>query len=136
MKKVKNPRVPRTRAGNTWTEARYWGFIRGALRGVFGRYPPKWQALALALRTVPAKGTSKRSHKEYKCGECKLWFRQGDVEVHHIQPCGTLRCEDDVGPFVSRLLCESNDLEVVCKDCHLKITKADKAEAKKHDKAN
>ena len=30
---------PRTRAGKTWTEAKYWQFIRSALRQATMRYP-------------------------------------------------------------------------------------------------
>lgn len=122
-KKVKKPRVPRTHAGNTWTKSAYFGFIRSALRRAWTRYPVRYQVLADAKRKV----VGKRHKMEFKCAKCSDWFKQKEVEVDHIEGCGSLKEYSDFPKFVSTLFCEADNLRVVCKPCHLKIT----AEAKK-----
>ena len=106
-------RVARTRAGETWTESRYFGFIRSALRSAFNRYPPKYQAKKAACR--PKKG-----HKrfEYQCADCKKWFPNNAVQVDHINPAGSLKTFEELPGFCERLFCEPEDLQVLCKPCH------------------
>lgn len=115
--------MPRTRAGNTWTESRYFQFIRSALRQAWSRYPVRHQVLNRASR--PYKGKDKRRKKEYQCSQCDNWFMQKEVEVDHVEPCGTLKSYNDLPRFVSTLLCEEDNLRVVCKPCHRKITRGD-----------
>lgn len=115
-KKVRKPRVARTRGGGTLTEAGYWSFIRAGLRAKSQRWPPKFQTLQAARKTV----TGKRHRYEYKCAKCKKWYKQKDVEVDHIVPCGTLKAYTDLPVFVERLFCEPDGLQVLCKPCHRK----------------
>jgi 5-methylcytosine-specific restriction endonuclease McrA len=114
MAKVKNPRVPRTRGNNTMTEAGFWSFIRSGLRSKSQRWPPKYAAKAAAKKSV----TGKRHRFEYQCAKCTKWFKDKEVEVNHIIPCGTLKSFDDLPVFVERLFCEQEHLEVICKPCH------------------
>ena len=65
-------RVERTHAGKTWTKARYFSFIRSALRKAWSRYPVRFHVLAKAAR--PYKGTDKRRKKEFQCAICEEWF--------------------------------------------------------------
>jgi len=124
---VRKPkRGEKCRAGNTWTEARYFQFIRTALRGAFSRYPVRFQARKLAERTV----TGKRHKYEYKCAECKKWHKGKDVQVDHINPCGSLRTYKDLPAFVERLFCEVDGLQVLCKSCHHTKTQAERAAKK------
>ena len=116
----------KTRAGKTWTEARYFQFIRTALRKAFSRYPVKYAVLNDAKRTV----TGKRHKYEYKCCECKGWFKSTEVQVDHIIPCGSLKTFDDLPRFVSTLFCESDNLQVICKPCHKAKTAEERANAK------
>lgn len=113
-KTVKKPRVERTRAGRTWTEARYWAFIRSLLRQGFNRYPPKFQARKAAERTV----TGKRHRYEYLCAACDKWFMGKEVQVDHIEPAGSLKDYADLVSFVAKLFCEAEDMQVMCKPCH------------------
>ena len=113
-KRVSKPRVPRTHGGGSYTKAGYFGFIRGHLRRAFSRYPPKYQVRNAAKRTVKGK----RWKYEYKCNICKKWFKDSEVEVDHIEQCGSLRDYDDLPTFVRRLFCEPEGLQVVCKKCH------------------
>lgn len=119
-------RVERTRAGGTWTEARYWSFIRSALRRAWTRYPVRYQALNNACRVVHGK----RYKKEYQCAICLNWYKQKEVEVDHILPCGTLRDYGDLPGFVQRLFCEPEHLRVLCKQCHNAVTKAARSKNK------
>jgi len=106
---------PRTRAGKTWTEAKYWQFIRSALRQATMRYPVIQNFKKKHRRTV----TGKRHKFEYKCVECKKWFKDKDVSVDHIVPAGSLKTYDDLPGFVERLFCEEDNLQILCKDkCH------------------
>jgi 5-methylcytosine-specific restriction endonuclease McrA len=111
------------RAGDTWTESRYFQFIRTALRGAFSRYPVKYQVLQEAKRIV----TGQRHKYEHQCASCKNWFKAKEVQVDHIKPAGSLKCYDDLPSFVSNLFCEADNLQVLCKPCH----KAKTAEERK-----
>ena len=115
--------VPRTRAGGTWTEARFFGFIRSALRSSFMRYPPKHQA----------KGNAKQVTDEgvrYKCADCAGLFKSGEVEVDHKIPCGSLKTFEDLPRFVENLYCEPDGLRVLCKPCHQVRTQASRKASK------
>ena len=114
------PKPEKTRCGGTWTEARYWGFIRSALRGAFTRYPVNYQCRNAAKR--PYKGPNKLQKNEYQCGVCGGWFLQKNTQVHHVVECGSLKSYSDLPGFVERLFCEAKDLQVICKPCHKKIT--------------
>lgn len=124
-------RVVRTRAGATWTEARYFGFIRSALRKAWSRYPVRFQVLAAASR--PYKGTDKRRKKEFQCSVCKKWHMQKGVEVDHMVPCGSLKTYADLPGFTERLLCEVDKLRVVCKKCHQVITNEERKRKKEDE---
>lgn len=116
-------RVERTKAGNTWTKARYFSFIRGTLRSAFTRYPVKHQVKKASART---KKGSKRF--EYKCAACEKYFPNSQVEVDHIVGAGKLSDYSDLPGFVERLFCEPDNLQVMCKPCHLAKTNAERKE--------
>ena len=122
-KRVVKPRVPRTHAGKTWTKARYFSFIRSALRRAWSKYPVKFQVLEKAKTIVKGK----RHKYEYECSQCGGWFKQAEVEVDHIIPCGSLKEFEDLPRFVKTLFCEEDNLRVVCKPCHRIITVAERA---------
>ena len=108
-------RVERTRAGKTWTEARYWAFIRSALRGAWAKYPVK-HGVKKAVRRETGRGNSHRY--EYPCRTCEEWFPDKEVQVDHIRPAGSLRSYNDLPRFVENLFCEEDNLQVLCKPCH------------------
>lgn len=123
-------KVPRTRAGNTWTEARYWAFIRSALRGAWSRYPVKHQVLKAARRTIKKGTKNTRATFEYPCADCGGWFEGKEVQVDHIKPTGSLRTYEDLPGFVSTLLCEADNLQIMCKPCHQKKTNEERKNGK------
>ena len=119
--------VPRTRAGNTWTEARYWQFIRSALRQAYSRYPVKFQVKKEAERTVEGC----RHKYEYKCAECSGWFTNKEIQVDHIEPAGKLSSYEDIAGFAERLFCEADGMQVLCLECHQSKTNAERKARKK-----
>lgn len=121
-------RGEKTRAGDRWTEARYFSFIRSALRGAFSKYPPKFDAKIEARTTVEGQ----RHRYEYQCASCGNTFRDKEVQVDHIKPAGSLKTFDDLPSFVENLFCEVENLQVLCKDCHKAKTKEER-EAKKYE---
>jgi len=117
-------RGEKCRAGNTWTEARYFSFIRSALRGAWSRFPVKHQFIK--SKQLPYSGTDKRTKFEYECVECKGRFKGVDVQVDHIVPAGSLNKYTDLPSFVERLFCEADNLQIMCKECHKKKTKEER----------
>lgn len=106
----------------TWTTARYFQFLRSGLRKLWLKWPPRFEALRLSRRTV----TGQRHKYEHLCASCGSWEMQKNVDVDHIESAGALNCHDDLKGFVSRLLCGSDGLRILCKPCHKRITKEDK----------
>jgi len=110
------PKPPKTRAGGTWTEARYWQFVRSGLRLLSRRWPPRAEALKRARRAYV--GPNPRQKWEYRCAACGRWWMGKEVQVDHLIPCGTIASYGDVGGFVERLLCEVDGFRVLCLTCH------------------
>lgn len=119
-------RGEKCRASGKWTEARYWQFIRSALRKAFSRYPVKFEAMNRDRRAV----TGKRHKWEYQCAECQEWFMQKEIQVDHINPAGSLKEYDDLPSFVERLFCEEDNLQVLCKPCHKLKTAKEREDVK------
>ena len=108
-------RTPPHPAYEAWTTARFWQFIRAGLRGMYRRWPPRYEALRNARR---AKAGGGRQRWEFKCAKCKKHFKQTEVEVDHVEQAGTLKSYDDLPVFVARLFCPATKLQVLCKPCH------------------
>jgi len=117
-------KVEKTRAGGTWSEAKYFGFLRSGLRRMSARWPVKYQVMEEARRKY--KGPDKRTKWEYQCNSCKGWFKTKDVQVDHIVPAGSLKTFDDLPRFVSTLFCEKENLQVLCTTCHNKKTQEER----------
>lgn len=115
----------------TWTEARFWSFIRSALRRTMSRWPPKIEAKKKARRAHT--GDNKRQKWEYQCDSCKGWFMDKETEMDHLVECGSLRCYEDLHGFVERLFVGEHGWRCVCKKCHREITRQQR-EAKKNEK--
>lgn len=97
-----------------WTTAKFWAFIRSGLRAKWSRWPPKYEALAKAKRTVEGQ----RHKYEFQCAHCKEWFKQTEVAVDHKIPAGKLNCYEDLPAFVEKLFVSSEELDILCHKCH------------------
>lgn len=118
-------RVGRTRAGNEWTEAGFFGWLRSGFRRMSLRWPPiVRQALERARRKYVGPNTKQKW--EYCCAECSGWFMRKSVAVDHVVAVGSLRSFDDVRGFVERLFVEADGLRVVCVACHELRTQRDR----------
>lgn len=120
-------KTPPYEAYPEWTQARFFGFLRSALRSASSRYPPKYECLNAASR--PYVGPDKRRKKERQCAICEGWFPTTQTEADHIVPAGSLKSWDDLVPFTQRLFCGVEGFRCVCKPCHRKIT-AEQKESK------
>lgn len=114
----------KNKAGNTWTTARYFSFIRSALRRAWTKYPVRYQVMDKAKQ--PYKGTDKRTKWVYECNSCKTLYKSTDVQVDHIKPAGSLQDYKDLPNFVKTLFCEADNLQVLCKACHDVKTKQER----------
>lgn len=124
-KAIRKPRkgaAPKTRNNNTWSEGEYFATVRSALRSKFRFWIPMQKALIKASR--PSQSTNKRLKTEYQCAHCNKWFKRADVQIDHIEECGSLNCYDDIVPFLQRLTKENVDAyQILCKPDHKKKTK-------------
>lgn len=126
--------VPRTRNGGTWTEAQFFGRIRGALRKTFAAWVPMNVAMKAARR--PSQRTDRPLLKwEYQCAVCKAWFPlkeegpEGEklIQVDHITQAGSLRRLEDLPGWVERLTEENPaNFQILCIPCHQEKTNAER----------
>ena len=117
VKKPKKLEEPLTRCDGTLTESAYLAFIRSTLRSKSLRWKPRSNALEKARR--PYKGPNKRQKWEYLCGICKGYFKQDETHVDHFpHPCGSILSVEDIGNFAENLFCNSDNLRVLCVECH------------------
>ena len=123
--KKRASRVPRTRNGGTWTEARYWQSVRSGLRRLFRFWKPAVAALHAAR--FPCKGPNGQKWA-YLCHDCKKPFPRKQVQIDHIVPCGTLTDFEHVSEFIRRLTPEDPGAYAVrCLACHQAKTNAERA---------
>ena len=121
--------VEKTRAGGTWSEARYWNFVVGVIRAGHKRWGPKHQAKKLARRHNQS--ANKRLTYESQCAKCKVWFREDETEVDHIIPCGSCTGPEDLIGYFERTYVEVDGYQVLCKPCHQEKTNAERAARRK-----
>jgi len=116
-------RVPRTRNANTMTEAEYWGKVRSALRKTFAYWRPAQESVKQALCGTRINPKTGRAKKIYRCAVCgKTDFREA-MQIDHVDPCGSLRCAEDVAVFLDRLTCEdTGKFQLLHKTCHQEKT--------------
>ncbi len=120
--KPKRVKAPKTRNNNTWSESEYFSRVRSALRRVFRYWIPMQLALKEASR--PSQSANKRLKTEYLCAKCGKWRKRLDVQIDHIEECGSLNSYQDIVPFLQRLTKEEPEAyQILCKDtCHKEKT--------------
>lgn len=128
-KRVSKPRVARTRGSGKFTEAGYYSWLRSQLRRISQRWPPLYQIINEGARKATEKDREQwgnRIQKVYDCEVCNGWFPRKMIESDHRIACGSLRCDEDIGPFVSRMLVEKEGLRRICRECHQRRTKQER----------
>ena len=116
-----------------WTAARYSAFIKGGLRQISHRWPPKHavkKAAWVERGVYQCVGYKKRTHK------VKLTIKEkgktvNNVFVDHINPvvCPAMGFAG-WDEYIDRMFTEADGLQVLCKDCHKRKT-ADEREQRK-----
>lgn len=118
----------KTRNGGQWTEAKYRAFIKGGLRSVSVRWPPRYQCLNEAKRGKKINLATGRLAEHYECNRCHKLFPAKEVEVNHIVPVVPVTGFTTWDETIERMFCEQSGLETVCKPCHKGITKQENEE--------
>lgn len=120
----------KSRNNGEWSDAKFFSFVKSALRSASVRWPPRYTVLKDAFvgqRINPASG---RLAKFYKCNSCRGEFTSTNIEVNHISPVIPLTGFDSWDQVIDRMFCEKDGLEAVCKPCHKKITKLENEQRK------
>ena len=117
--------VKKTFNSGQWTAARFHSFIKGGLRGVSGRWPPKhlikknaWVERGVYL----CAGHGRNCHKVPVTIKV-AGRRENNIFIDHIEPV----IDPKIG-FVSwdvlieRMFVEIGGLQLLCKDCHSRKT--------------
>ena len=130
-------RTPPFKEYKAWSEAKFFGWLRGGLRRAFTKWPPKYEVVDLAKREIKKKRKGMGRFKyEYQCNVCNKWKTRKQVEVDHIHPCGSLKSYEDLVGFCSRLFVGVDKLQVICKPCHAVKTKHDAELRKAKEESN
>jgi hypothetical protein len=121
-----------------WNEARFNAFIKGLLRAGMRRWNPK----------SIVKKEARLDRGIYRCaGHKKRWHkvpvtkvvnkkRINNIFIDHIDPV----IDPDVGfqswdVVIERMFCDSDNLQLLCKDCHDKKTAEEKVRSTQRRKA-
>ena len=114
-----------------WTDARFRSFITSALRAASRRWPVKYKALKEAFVGKQTNVKTGKIAMHYKCASCKGIFVAADVQVDHILPVVDPKkgfVSWDV--YITRMFCEIDGLQVLCRPCHRFKTQKEKLERK------
>ena len=117
------------RANGEWTEARYRGFIRSALRQAWTRWSPNHITKKMA----------RVGYGQYMCAGYETdahvvgasvvinGKRKNNIFTDHITPVGG---DGDWNVVIENLFCETDNLQLLCKECHDRKSKDERAKAR------
>ncbi len=117
--------------GGNWTEGRFNSFITSTLRAGARRWQPKYDTLNASKTEKKINRKTGRMAQHFRCQLCGEEFTQKDMEVDHIKPVvDPVKGFQTWDIFIDRLFCEANNLQAICKPCHLLKTNKEKQEKK------
>lgn len=128
---VKKEKKIKPRNAGTMTEAAFWNWIRSWLRNKSRHWRPISEAKMLVRRKNESIDKKNRHKFEYQCKSCQDWFPDKEIDVDHVVPAGQLKSIEDLPIFFSKLFCEVEELQVLCKECHYEKTMSEKVNNKK-----
>lgn len=120
------------RNGGEWTEARYFGFIKSALRSASQRWGPRNECIRKA----------RVSRGRYRCACCGQIGpatlpplegnkkRRKNIIADHIEPVIPITGFDSWDETMERLFCEEEGFQALCWACH-KIKTDEENQARK-----
>lgn len=101
------------------TEAQYWSKVRGAFRKAFAYWKPAQLAMKAAECGTRINPKTGKDRKIYRCAICGEADYPEEMQIDHVDPCGSLRSLEDLAPFLDKLTCEDTDqFQVLHKTCH------------------
>lgn len=101
------------------TEARFWSYLRGSLRRSLWDKSPMKHRYKNSKMQPPPEGYTGRGKKGAECSLTGEWTMTSKMEVDHKDGHKSLRCEDDIIPFIIHLLASSEEeLQLVEKEAH------------------
>ena len=112
------------RNGGKWTEARFRSFIRGGLRSISMRWPPKNEVkrnARIERGVYLCEGYNRGSHEVPNSlppnpGNKR---RINNAVVDHINPVIDPRCGFiSWNELIKRLFCEADGFQLLCYECH------------------
>lgn len=84
-------------------------FLTGKLRSASLYWPPRNECL----------DNAKVERGVYACDECGMHFKRKELHVDHIEPVLDLEIGFvDWNTYISRLFCQAENLQALCKVCH------------------
>ena len=109
-----------------WTQGRFEGWLRSHLRRVSQKWPPIYETRSNARvgRGLYLCAGYKRKPHEVKGTVNK----RSNICVDHIDPIGSIKSWDT---FIERLFTGPDNLQLLCKACHNKKTKDERAAKEK-----
>lgn len=114
-----------------WSVGRQRSFITSTLRGGLRRWPPKWDCLKEAFTSKKINSKTGRLASHYRCNGCKEEYTSKDIQIDHINPVvcpkeGFISWDE----FIKRLYCPKENLQALCRACHLVKTKEERKKRK------
>ena len=103
-------------ANGGMTDGAFKSFIKGLLRRGSARWKPRYEVLADAKRGKQINKATGRLAEHYECASCHGLFPLKYMEVDHIS---SIMYEGiDWDETITRMFCDKEGLQVLCKDCH------------------
>lgn len=113
-----------------WTESKFQSFIKSTLRKGTTRWPPKYEVLNAAKRGKQVNAATGRIAEHFLCAGCGELFPSKFVVVDHIQPVVPVTGFVNWDDVITRMFCDVEGLQVLCKECHKIKTKEENAQRK------
>jgi hypothetical protein len=99
------------------TKGAYFAWLRGQLRLIWSRFPPKIEFKKSKLVDPPV-GYVGRAKKLGQCHYCEGWAPASQLEVDHVTMAGKLTELEDIPSFFERLLDCNAEWVLTHKHCH------------------
>lgn len=110
-------------------EKAYCAWLRSQSRRIWARHPIKnrYKAAGTSIIDAATKAKYPRAKKMVKCEMCCDNFPASNIEVDHINPAGSFTSVVEWKDWLDRLLLLGfEDIRLLCKPCHLKVTLAER----------
>lgn len=111
------------------TESEWWAWLRGKSRQIWSDYPIRnnFKRTKLVPNFEGSKVTSSRVKSVGQCQICSEWFAGSNLQVDHITQAGSIgNSWEGYFNWFYDLLAEEDNMQLVCKPCHLVKTHADR----------